>query len=66
MPEEGSDFEKILVPTLTLDDILAAHKPTVIFCDIEGAELSYFRSKMFYESIKSLLNYIQKSMEVRV
>ena len=47
MPEAGSDFEKILVPTLTLDEILSAHKPTVIFCDIEGAELSYFRSKMF-------------------
>lgn len=45
MPEARSDFEKILVPTLSLDEVLTVHNPTAIFCDIEGAELSYFRSE---------------------
>lgn len=47
MPEVGNDFEKILIPTITLDEVLADYKPTAIFCDIEGAELSYFKSKIF-------------------
>ena len=46
-PGNNGDFEKILVPTVSLDEILTVHKPTSIFCDIEGAELSYFRSETF-------------------
>ena len=46
-PIEGQAFTKIEVPTITLDAVIEAHQPTVIFCDIEGAELNYFTSQQF-------------------
>lgn len=46
-PAPGHAFTKIEVPTITLEAVIKAHQPTVIFCDIEGAELDYFTSDQF-------------------
>ena len=46
-PASGDAHTKIEVATITLEAVINAHQPTVIFCDIEGAELEYFTSDQF-------------------
>lgn len=46
-PASGHAHTKIEVATITLEAVINAHQPTVIFCDIEGAELEYFTSDQF-------------------
>ena len=53
-PAEGQAFTRIEVTTITLDAVIKAHQPTVIFCDIEGAELDYFTSDQF-EGVKKIV-----------
>ena len=40
-PTGRQDFREISVPTERIEDILARLRPTALFCDIEGAELTF-------------------------
>ena len=46
-PETHSNFSLISVPTISFEQVLKDHQPTAIFCDIEGAEMSYFKANNF-------------------
>ena|GEM_PF-1705861 len=46
-PQNRHDYQKISIPTITLDEVIARHRPTAIFYDIEGAELAHFSSEHF-------------------
>ena len=39
--------EQKTIPTIKLRDVIKSHDPTVVFCDIEGAELKYLKSPSF-------------------
>ncbi|MGB0756210.1 MAG: FkbM family methyltransferase [Candidatus Puniceispirillaceae bacterium] len=53
-PEGRDDYQKISIPTITLDTVIKQHRPTAIFCDIEGAEADYFTSENF-DSVQKIV-----------
>lgn len=40
-PLGRTDYHKTIVPTIRIQDVIGTHRPTAIFCDIEGAELLF-------------------------
>ena len=46
-PEGRNDYNQIDVPTIKCQDVIDTLHPTVIFCDIEGAELDYLDADNF-------------------
>ena len=46
-PETHNDYRLISVPTVSFEQVLKEHKPTAIFCDIEGAEMKFFTAESF-------------------
>lgn len=40
-PHARTDYRKTTVSTVRIQDVIATHRPTAVFCDIEGAELMF-------------------------
>lgn len=53
-PEGRDDFTEVEVSTLSCQQVIDDYSPTVIFCDIEGAELNYLTASNF-KSVKTIV-----------
>jgi FkbM family methyltransferase len=53
-PTDRDDFNKIIVPTISLEQVINQYQPSAIFCDVEGAELNYLDATDF-GSVKTII-----------
>ncbi len=53
-PKGRDDWQKVDVPTIKCQAVVTSLKPTVIFCDIEGAELEYLDAQDF-KSVRKIV-----------
>ena len=53
-PTDRDDFNQIIVPTVSLEQVINQYRPSAIFCDVEGAELDYLDATDF-GSIKTII-----------
>ena len=53
-PKRRDDWQQVDVPTIKCQEVVSNLKPTVIFCDIEGAELEYLDAQN-YDSVSKIV-----------